>query len=59
MCSESCKPNLPGNNQGNFELPNSLMTCVGPAAAWEYCRYIVDENNYGYFGQKGLCWILS
>ncbi len=39
--------------KGNLELPDSMMTCVSPAAAWEYCIYIYDDNNYGYFNHHG------
>ncbi len=38
---------------GNLDLPDTMMTKVSPAAAWEFCIYVYDQNNYGFYDKKG------
>jgi YD repeat-containing protein len=39
--------------KGNLRLPDSMMTKVHPAAAWEYCVYVTNDQDYGYFDETG------
>jgi len=39
--------------KGNLRLPDSMMTKVHPAAAWEYCIYVYNDQDFGYFDQNG------
>ncbi|MCK4234690.1 RHS repeat-associated core domain-containing protein, partial [candidate division WOR-3 bacterium] len=40
-------------NSGNIHYPDSLYTKVIPLAAWEYCIYVKDLNDFGIFDRYG------